>query len=265
MNTRDTNPSTRKTAFACPHCGAYTSQFWWDLNGNRRREDSPLPAMLDPDIEKRIENNKDIDSKRKAELYKWVENTRSGLIFLQERDTVYSQQSVHNLLLSECYNCHMFAVWIAESLLFPRAKPGPNPNQDLPKDIQADFNEARGIASESPRGAAALLRLCKQKLCSFLGESGKHLDSDIAQLVAKGLNPLVAKSLDIVRVIGNEAVHPGTINLQDDPDTAWQLFGLVNAIADQMISHPRVVDEMYKSLPEEKRNAIDERNAKPKK
>jgi len=78
------------------------------------------------------------------------------------------------------------------------------------------------------------------------------------------LNPLVQKSLDIVRVIGNEAVHPGVIDLNDDRDTASQLLNLVNSIADQMISHPKKVEELYGKLPESKREAIEKRNNKVK-
>jgi hypothetical protein len=79
-------------------------------------------------------------------------------------------------------------------------------------------------------------------------------------LVKKGLNPLVQQSLDIVRVIGNEAVHPGVIDLKDDRDTALRLFELVNAIVEQMISHPKAVNEMYARLPEAKRKAIKARD-----
>jgi hypothetical protein len=72
----------------------------------------------------------------------------------------------------------------------------------------------------------------------------------------------VQQSLDIVRVVGNEAVHPGTMDLKDDTAIATRLFELVNAIADQMISHPKAVDEMYSKLPPEKRKAIEARDKK---
>jgi len=125
-----------------------------------------------------------------------------------------------------------------------------------------DFEEAREIVDASPRGAAALLRLCTQKLCRYLGEKGKNLDEEIGNLVKKGLNPLIQQSLDVVRVIGNEAVHPGVIDLNDDRDTAIQLFTLVNSIAEQMISHPKAVRAMYDKLPEAKRKAIEQRDGK---
>ena len=50
------------------------------------------------------------------------------------------------------------------------------------------------------------------------------------------------------------------IDLRDDMDTALKLFGLVNLIAEQMISAPKHVDALYESLPEEKRKGIEDRD-----
>ena len=101
-----------------------------------------------------------------------------------------------------------------------------------------------------------------QKLCAYLGQKGKNIDEDIASLVKNGLLPVVQQSLDSLRVIGNEAVHPGTMDLKDDLDTAIQLFKLVNLIADQMISSPKQADEVYAKLPQHKREAIEKRDGK---
>ena len=90
------------------------------------------------------------------------------------------------------------------------------------------MTESRTILDLSPRGAAALLRLCIQKLCKQLGQPGKNINDDIAALVKAGLDPKIQKALDIVRVIGNECVHPGTMDLRDDREIAAKLFVLVN-------------------------------------
>jgi len=134
----------------------------------------------------------------------------------------------------------------------------------MPEDIRADFNEAREIFFLSPRGAAALLRLAVQKLCIVLGESGKNINDDIASLVKKGLSVQIQQALDIVRVIGNDAVHPGQIDLNDDPATAESLFELVNLIIEEKISEPKRLKEMYDKLPATKRDAIAKRDATPK-
>lgn len=48
--------------------------------------------------------------------------------------------------------------------------------------------------------------------------------------MASGLPPKVKEVLYSVRVIGNESVHPGTLDFKDDRDTANKLFRLVNFI-----------------------------------
>jgi hypothetical protein len=70
----------------------------------------------------------------------------------------------------------------------------------------------------------------------------------------------VQQALDSVRVIGNEAVHPGTIDLKDNRETANQLFRLVNFIAQKMLTEPREIDEIYNGLPKDKLKSIEERD-----
>lgn len=168
---------------------------------------------------------------------------------------------IDNLYLCFCDHCGDKSIWKNGRMVEPDVSPAPLPNPDLPSEIRADFEEARSIISRSPRGASALLRLCVQKLCGFLGESGKDINTDIAQLVKKGLNPKIQKSLDIVRVIGNEAVHPGQLDLRDQPATASQLCTLVNVIADAMISQPKAIEALYSALPETKLQQIEKRDS----
>jgi hypothetical protein len=258
-------PSIKETAFTCPHCGAYTTQYWYKLYSEQYSEKTPIPFVPCEADRERFVNDHEIPDEGKKIVLSWFEKTLSGLVWLRHNDDgKYCNNEVHNLYLSECYNCKRFSVWVHERLLFPRDKESVQPNPDLPDEIIRDFEEAREIVDASPRGAAALLRLCIQKLCIHLGEKDKDIDSAIASLVSKGLNPLVQKSLDIVRVIGNEAVHPGVINLNDNRDTANMLFELVNSIADQMITHPKNVENLYGKLPENKRKAIEDRNKKAK-
>ena len=165
-----------------------------------------------------------------------------------------------NVFFAECNHCHEQSVWVKGRLIYPKSTPVPPPNSDLPDDIKADYTEASLIVADSPRGAAALLRLCIQKLCKYLGEPGENINKDIASLVTKGLSPIIQKSLDVVRVIGNESVHPGSIDLNDQPETAIRLFELINIIAETMISHPKMIDAIYKDLPAQKLNQIDRRD-----
>ena len=256
-------PSVNETAFNCPHCGALTTQYWHKLYAESLPGESPTPHIPKESNKKRFAEATEIQHEYKSRILEWMDKMLSGLVFLEEGgSTAHSEREAYNLHLTKCFNCKKIAVWVNDRLLFPRTKTGVQPNPDLPEDIVRDFEEAREIADASPRGAAALLRLCIQKLCIYLKEKGKNLDDDIGSLVKKGLDPLIQQSLDVVRVIGNEAVHPGVIDLNDDRDTAIQLFTLVNSIAEQMISHPKAVKALYEKLPEAKRKAIEQRDGK---
>ena len=163
-------------------------------------------------------------------------------------------------VVTKCQRCNKVAFWNKERLIYPKISIAPPPNADLAKDIQNDYQEAANILSDSPRAAAALLRLALQKLCKQLGEKGENINSDINSLVTKGLNPLVQKSLDALRITGNNAVHPGEIDLSEEPERVVKLFGLINFIAAKMITEPKEIEGFYDSLPQGALEAIDKRD-----
>ncbi|MDQ8188527.1 DUF4145 domain-containing protein [Pelagicoccus sp. SDUM812002] len=253
-------PRIDATAFDCPHCGAYTTQYWHDLYARSKDTDSPTPWIATEKRKLEILRDPDFPDDEKEGMEAYFDRMLTGLVQLDNIESKTAYLGVENLNLSKCFNCRKISVWVFDRLVFPKTETSISPNQDLPEEIIRDFEEARRIVNESPRGAAALLRLCVQKLCKHLGESGKNIDKDIGSLVSKGLNPLVQKALDVVRVIGNESVHPGELDLRDDKQTAIQLFGLINSICDQMISHPKSVQALYDMLPEGKREGIETRD-----
>jgi len=165
-------------------------------------------------------------------------------------------------LIGRCARCGHPSIWRAKIMVYPLTTTAPAPNMDTPSDVRGDYEEARAILSRSPRGAAALLRLAVQKLCKALGETGDNLNNDIAALVENGLLPSVKHALDAVRVIGNNAVHPGQFDLQDNPEVAEILFRLVNMIVAQMITAPNEAKSIYDSLPQSSLNAIAKRDGK---
>ena len=189
-----------------------------------------------------------------------IGNYQPGKVFFEKTERASSNSKAGNLHLSKCYTCKEIAVWVHDRLVFPPQQSGPEPNEDLPEAVKTDYDEARSILNLSPRGAAALLRLCVEKLSIHLEADGSTLDDRIADLVKKGLSARVQNALDVVRVIGNEAVHPGKMDLKDDRGTAETLFKLVNVIAEKTISEPRHVREVYELLPQSKREAIERRD-----
>ncbi|MCB2212617.1 DUF4145 domain-containing protein [bacterium] len=161
---------------------------------------------------------------------------------------------------ASCLKCNEISIWVRNEMVYPISNSAPPPNSDLPEDIQSLYNEASLILQFSPRGAAALLRLAIESMCIFLGEKGKLHDMIASLVKNRGLLPHIQKSLDAVRVIGNEFVHPGKIAVEDDYDTALSLFYLVNQIALQLITMPKQAEEIYLSLPESKREHINLRD-----
>lgn len=161
-----------------------------------------------------------------------------------------------------CKHCGHFSFWHNSALVYPNTGEVESPNSDLPSKVTRDYLEAADIVPRSPRGAAALLRLAIQKLCDDLINEEGDLNYKIGKLVEQGLNKKVQQALDVVRVVGNNAVHPGQIDLNDNPEVAQQLFVLVNMIAQQMITEPAEVDAMFESLPESAKKGIEKRDKK---
>jgi hypothetical protein len=95
-----------------------------------------------------------------------------------------------------------------------------------------------------------------------LGEKGANINGDIGNLVSKGLDASIQQALDAVRVIGNNAVHPGTMDLRDDPATVESLMELVNYIVDAMITQPKKRQALYARLPATAQAAIAKRDGK---
>lgn len=172
----------------------------------------------------------------------------------------YQYRQDFPICITTCDACENYGVWLKVKLLYPSTGLAPQPNADLPEDVKEDYLEAASISNLSPKGAAALLRLAIQKLCSHLGGSGDNINNDIASLVQNGLPPKIQRSLDIVRVIGNNAVHPGQIDT-DSPEVVGNLFVLINIIAETMITVPNQIDELYGDLPEGALNAIERRDS----
>lgn len=153
------------------------------------------------------------------------------------------------------------SVWKGANMIFPKKIAVEKSNPDLSLEIQADYLEAANVLNDSPRSAAAILRLALQKLCIQLGEKGQNINDDIAALVKKGLNPTIQKSLDALRITGNNALHPGELDLKEDVARVIKLFGLLNFIAEKMITEPKEIGAFYDELPDGAKQAVQKRDA----
>ncbi|MGD2201386.1 MAG: DUF4145 domain-containing protein [Candidatus Bathyarchaeota archaeon] len=153
------------------------------------------------------------------------------------------------LSISSCENCDRFSLWIDGDIVYPRSVNIPLPLEEMPPEIKADFLEARTIVEDSPRAAAALLRLALQNLISLMGETDDIL-VNLENLKKRGLDAKIQTALQGVRMVGEGKVEPGKIDPEDDMETASVLFNLLNLIVDALIAQPRRVDEILDKFPE---------------
>lgn len=257
-------PVLGRASFSCPHleCSANSLQRWYKLLVTANNTEQPI-SVFDYRDRITVSNDRKMTDKQKNELLDYINKQLTRKPFFQNSDeSMYGEQSLENVFISKCFSCNQISIWLHERLIYPKVDIKEKPNADMPEDIKRDFEEASSIVDLSPRGACALLRLVVQKLCLHLGGEGKNINDDIALLVKNGLNEKIQKSLDIVRVIGNEAVHPGELDLKDNVETAKTLFVIVNHIVDSQISQPIKIDLIYSILPESKLKQIEMRDAK---
>ena len=170
-------------------------------------------------------------------------------------------KNIQGLSVAFCEKCGDYSLWLTGSMILPQESTAPMPSDDMPDDVKVDYVEARSIVVASPRGACGLLRLAVQRLMPHFGRKGKDLDDDIGQLVEQGLRVGIQKALDSLRVIGNDAVHPGVLDLKDDVETATALFDALNMIVEDMITRPKAIEELYSMLPETKKEHIRKRDS----
>jgi hypothetical protein len=97
---------------------------------------------------------------------------------------------------------------------------------------------------------------CPSRACRVF----KNINEDIGSLVAKGLPVQVQQALDFCRVVGNNAVHPGELEINDTPEIAHNLFAMMNFIVEDRIARPNHIQALYSQLPEGARKAIEARD-----
>lgn len=166
----------------------------------------------------------------------------------------------NKLAISVCEVCNNFTLWLDGKQIYPLNSSIEEPNIDMPEDIKNLYLEARDVYPISKKSSAALLRLALQLLCKDLGEEGKNINTDIANLVKKGLPEIVQQALDTVRITGNQAVHPGELNLDENVDLVESLFWILNFIIEETYSKKRKMNELYNKLPKNLLEAIEKRD-----
>lgn len=246
----DLSPKFKSEKFQCPHCQVASQQTWFDVDNSSDAANKILNHVF---YDYRT-NIKDYQQNAISTFIEQVEaaNKRHMSEFVPKGFSV-----------ATCSSCGEISLWVSKEIVYPKQTAVAPPNQDMEQEIQDLYIEASTIVIDSPKGATALLRLALQLLLKQLGKSGKNINNDIKELVAEGLSPKIQKALDLLRVVGNNAVHPGQIDLEDGSDKALKLFHVLNFIADEMISKPKELDLLYSDvIPEETQKHINARDGK---
>jgi hypothetical protein len=242
------SPEFKAEYFRCPHCGVASQQNWFDDSDGA---DVAFGILQNIYLNYRIKIH-DFEQKIIGEFLKKID---------WDFKHAFQAYIPEKIAISTCTQCKESTLWVDAQIVFPKSMASCPPNSDLGPEIISIYNEASSIITDSPKGAAALLRLALQKLLHQLGKGGQNINQDIQELVSEGLSPRIQQALDLVRVIGNNAVHPGKIDLDDNREIAEKLFQIINFIAEEMITKPRELDELYNStLPEETRAHIQRRD-----
>jgi hypothetical protein len=222
-------PHFDAAGFTCPHCNVYAKQIFEDTYVSK----SDL-------------------------FYSRLEKIYSAIV--DDLYLLHNSRVVHEISISFCEHCHKYCIWVNKELVYPESTVAPLPCEDMPSDVKEDFLEARSVVMKSPRSAAALLRLSLQKLMPHLGMKGKNLDEDIRELCCQGISKELQEALDVVRVIGNESVHPGELDMRDDFKTALLLFDTLNWVVESTISpRKRTKDLLQNKIPKSKLANIENR------
>ncbi len=240
----------REKKFQCPHCDVIAQQQWF----SNYELSNVVFAIYDHIY---LDYRAHIQDYQQNAIQRFLETAKER--FPNNINSFVPK----SLSIATCQSCGKYSLWVDQEMVYPRKVSIEPPNEDLNEEIKEIYNEAARIFFDSPRGATALLRLALQLLLRQLGKEGKNINSDIKELVEDGLSPKIQKALDLLRVIGNNAVHPGQINLDDNRDVAFKLFKILNIIANEMITKPKEIENLYDEIiPEETKKHINARDGK---
>lgn len=229
METTNKQPEFNSKSFICPHCHVFAEQKWKKIYAAEydliEQQDNFTPNILG--------------------------------------EAVDQPQIFQNIHFAICNHCKNLTIWLNQKIIYPFFIITESANEYMPEKVRKIYEEAAIISEQSPRSAAALLRLALQILLQEIGGKGRKIDEDIAELLQSNrISHQVQKACDVLRVIGNNAVHPGQIDINDNPETVKPLFSLLNFIVYEAIQQKAEVNKLYNDLPNGALQAIERRNSK---
>lgn len=230
------------TSFICPQCGTMTSSkfdAYYGFNTN------PIPPE------------------------KWKATLGEARIQLLDDNAASEPGSI--IVVSHCQTCEKSSIWLetkaSELLVYPHtSRIAPAPDTDMPDDAKAVYLEAASIVELSPRAAVGLLRLAAQIIVDSVIDGKGSFNDKIGKLAGKlGSDDLITQGLDVMRVYGNDNVHPKQtteIKLTDNAEDAKILFLILNYIVSTLITPSKGIARLHDAMSDNQKASIEHRDAK---
>lgn len=234
-------PKYGSDGFTCPNCQAYAQQSWMEVLGNGHPSGYSLNSNL--------RTRRRIFQEQKIEIK------------FQQPPSFDALLTDNKIAFSICHRCLKETFWVEGKIIYPHISTAPPAHNDMPEEVKVIYNEAKEISDLSPRASSALLRLAVEKLLPLVGAEGKSINDMIHNLVSKGLSKDIQMALDGLRVIGNERIHPGKIEIQESENVTIGLFKVLNIIVESLITRKKEIQELYDFLPSDKKKWIEDRDA----
>ncbi|MFC2754323.1 MAG: DUF4145 domain-containing protein [Candidatus Nanogingivalis sp.] len=234
-------------SFNCPHCRVYSRQEWGYLR-SRDLNDEDHDSYTEYDGPNFVDLNTGYEYPDSNTKY--VGPDPLGDICLDD-----------SFAVSRCDHCKEWVLWKDLKIIYPRSITVENPNPDMPEVAKGLYMESAKILQDSPRASAALLRLALQEILNEVVKGGvkNNINKNIG-ILSKEVDEDTWKAMDLIRIIGNNAVHPGEIQVEEE-NTEY-MYNLLNIIVQKTISNKKHIDDRFKRLPKSIRESINRRSNK---
>jgi Domain of unknown function (DUF4145) len=232
MASQEIEPRLGAESFSCPHCNAVAHHDWFSLFLKPENATEIAVLTLEAAMLAKGEEGDEL-----------IERLKDNVLTYEYQDPRTLKVKLVNLHVSRCYSCKGFAIWVRDRLVFPiRGKEPPDIIEgDFKEVIKGDFKEieedktaddiqeATAIFNSSPKGAAALIRICIRKMMPLLEQSSKSLDDNISSLVRKGLEVEIQQSMDLRQVLRQSPLKPTQFD-EEGNETATRMFASLKEI-----------------------------------
>lgn len=115
MSYKQNSPSINENAFDCPHCKAFTTQYWYTTLGKN------IGKNKTPDlIYKEDEIYRDAKQTGTESIFLHIKKLAEGMpIISNSNGVIYANYNIQNIHISQCYACEKLALWVYDKLIWP--------------------------------------------------------------------------------------------------------------------------------------------------